>query len=352
MRRLRFGVVLLVVSGVLLGCQDDDGKGNKKLSEELKYPVSPDKPEDLSFSAAEMEDTLSAAEGPLEPYIRAQKTRETEYAKKSFHATTKKVMVAGDSWAFLGCIFGSMGFALHDEKSKLVMHESCLQTSRIGAEARDWESSSEHRRVTRQLKADPSIKVVYLSLGGNDMLSQWKKSTSESEELAMFSAVYDGVLRVANQYLSLRPDIQVVISGYDYPFFRNDTRISMYRKAFRRMQEPLPEQINRGLVRYNRAMVGLEEENPRIQYIHHLGLAHYHEGVCSKGISPGVTLPPDQISSRHDPLAHGGDIREPACGRSYLNLIIDRDSFHMSPRRYLEMARHSIRNVLSKLTLQ
>ena len=88
----------------------------------------------------------------------------------------KTVLVVGDSWAFLTCLHKSLDLAF--KKAGLVdaaVNSNCKLTSVVGAHASDWLSSSQHDLTMIALK-DPSIRVVYISLGGNDVINLWNKN--------------------------------------------------------------------------------------------------------------------------------------------------------------------------------
>lgn len=315
--------------GVLLtGCQSADDKA-------------------ISRQQKELEQLFLSDDGPIKyQKVRAEKTAIYD-ENVPYHEQANRVLVAGDSWAYLTCTFGSVDRALSAAGSKLAADPTCLSTSLIGMEARDWLRSKQHKNLLRALRFETKIKVIYLSLGGNDLIAQWNKEDDDAKILEISKGIAKNVELAAKEYLNLRPDIRIVVTGYDYPFFRTETKNPFFKKLFNQMKQPTTEQINHGLEVFNRTMV--EIQNGRnIFYIHHMGLAHYYDGVCSKGVPARTTRHPADISSLSQPLNTGGINTEPACLSSYLFWpFLGRDSFHMTPRLYYQMAKHSYDNVIS-----
>ncbi len=69
--------------------------------------------------------------------------------------------------------------------------------------------------------AGPDVDVVWLSSGGNDLLlgqlgGGYSRLNTPAQNAAVYAAMQANVQTVVNGILAIRPDIQVVIAGYDY----------------------------------------------------------------------------------------------------------------------------------------
>ncbi len=72
--------------------------------------------------------------------------------------------------------------------------------------------------ITNNINAS-GADIVYLSTGGNDILLSpgWNLSLSPGDEQARANGINANVNTIVNHILNIRPDIQIVIAGYDYP---------------------------------------------------------------------------------------------------------------------------------------
>lgn len=253
-----------------------------------------------------------------------------------------KILIAGDSWAYLPCIFGSFNKALAHSDLTDVEIIKCRPTSKAGMRAEQWLQSTEHSAVLAHLKSDEKkeIKVIYLSLGGNDFVNYWNTSLSAAEEQIVFTKAANELQTITHLYHELRPDIKILISGYDYPRFTSTNKIAQYRKVFSRMGEPAPENINAAIVRFSN-VVSSVADNKNIFYIQHYGLMHYYIGISHAGIAKGETLPPEQISSSNDPNQVGGMIEHQGDIKSYLSVFTLSDAFHLSRYGFFKLAEHT-----------
>ncbi len=264
----------------------------------------------------------------------------------------KTVLVIGDSWAFLTCLHGSLELAF--KKAGLtdsVVNSSCKLTSVVGAHASDWLSSSQHDLTLIALK-DPSVKVVYLSLGGNDVINLWNKNMSPQQLDALVAQLKAKITEIINVYRAVRPDVKFLVSGYDYPRFTPNHPIPDYAEAFESMGSPIPAEINRALVVLSEQFLSLSEL-PNTAFVHHLGLMHYHFGHFEAGVLPKTTKIPSQISKPGERLnTHGGITGLSSDAPAMESLIGENivfDAFHLSKQGYHFMAEHTVEQYLKNL---
>ncbi len=215
------------------------------------------------------------------------------------------VLLSGDSWSFFVCIHGSMNKALKNAGVKEASdNATCEVTTRVGIRAENWLGSTAHK-ATLTVLDEESTRVLYLSLGGNDVLNHWRKSMSPEEAQAVFERVSNQVFEIATLYKKRRPDIKILVSGYDYPRFTENHPVEEYRKAYLQMESPSPFEANTAIVRFSEVMAA-KAAAAGVSYIQHYGLTHYYFGNSEQGLEPYLTLNPDQISTPDAPNRAGG----------------------------------------------
>ncbi len=216
--------------------------------------------------------------------------------------------------------------------------------------AEDWFDSSFHK-ATKVALEDPTVKVLYLSLGGNDFLSLWNNKLSPADESKLFNTIAANVADVIQQYHELRPDIKIILSGYDYPRFIPNHPIAEYKEAFENMGQPTPLELNSAILRYSEVVSkGVDQKSSF--YIHHYGLMHYYFGNPEMGLQKLTSAPPENISSPSDPIEHGGVPSLQSDPSALLKLdmagIEIVDAFHLSRTAYGYLADHTVSHYLKK----
>ncbi len=275
------------------------------------------------------------------------------------------ILVVGDSWAHLVCSNYSIPAVLrskglnkwtsnyHPDNKIHIAGCGKQGTVRIGAVTEEFLPSSKlGQRVSLILKNDPSIKIVYLSIGGNDMFWYWDKEMTLDEGQSVFEDAYRNTKIIIEEMLSIRPDIKILISGYDYPNFTNKTdwnKIPLYRKFYNDMKQPSVEELNSALEDFTIKMQGLANGD-NVAYIHHLGLMLHYFGSPEHDIKK-QTLPLPEISDgkfKTLSVPKGNKIPTPinalAKGRVIFDLFID--PFHLSSRGYFLLVEHSFEIIL------
>ena len=261
------------------------------------------------------------------------------------------VLVAGDSWALFTCVHKSLDQALSKAGIKNAKtNATCPATSDAGARAESWKQSTYHQNVLRALK-DPTVKVLYFSLGGNDVINYWNKNLSDSQTEQVILRTRNYISEILTLYHNERPDIKILVSGYDFPRFTADHPILAYRRMYEDMGLPTPLELNRALVKLSESFNALNELN-QTRYIHHLGVSHYHFGNKEMGLLPKSTRTPSEISKPGQVTnTWGGDLRYQADVKAmqvytdgdYIGVV---DAFHLSKEGYLYLAEHSVEQYL------
>lgn len=219
----------------------------------------------------------------------------------------------------------------------------------MGMRADQWLGSGFDRRLTRYLKNDSRIKYVYLSLGGNDMMKNWNTKFTPEQEDQLYKKTYDIIEQIIQKYTKLRPDVKIILSGYDYGRLTERNLISLYTTIYLGMQKPTPEQVNNQLIRFSQALQPLANGR-NIFFIHHLGLSHYYDGVPEHGLPCRQTMSPDEISSQAFVMNVGGKRQLPNCSKSMINWFgLSRDAIHLSSKNYYYVMKHTYDNVIKHI---
>lgn len=263
-----------------------------------------------------------------------------------------KILIVGDSWASFPCVYNSMGKMIRDVDADIVEDNRCLRTTKLGVAGFEWIGSKQDLKVIEFLKTTPRLKYLYLSMGGNDLMAEWNKDFTAEQEQEIYQRINVTVQKIMDRYLAVRPDLKIILSGYDHPNFKPGHPFPLYRKIFERMRQPTPARLNPALAGLARSMMTLADGR-NIFYIQHMGIAHYYDGVPEWGLKEEKTLSPDQISTWENPGAMGGDITLPSSKKSMINwLFIIRDAFHLNTRMYRKVMHHTYNNVLSRVIEQ
>lgn len=156
--------------------------------------------------------------------------------------------------------------------------------------------------------AGPDVDVVWLSSGGNDLLlgalgGGYSRLNTPAQNAAVYSAMANNVQTVVNHILSIRPDIQIVIAGYDYINVWDGPDSSLN-----------PLRLNLGLIKSGNTGVDLlqnadlnqafkdagaltkaiADSNRRVHYIDNFGINNTTAGYSGYfGSVPATSYPPE-----------------------------------------------------------
>jgi len=265
-------------------------------------------------------------------------------AMTSCKEDVKTVVVSGDSWSFFVCVDKSIEASFAKAGlSKARVNSTCTITTRVGKRAENW-LGSDFDKATQVALVDARVKVLYLSLGGNDLMNDWNKNMSASERKAVLDTIALRVRAVIEKYQRQRPDIKILLSGYDFPRFIPNHPIKEYKEAFEAMGSPTPAELNSVLLEFSSTMAGLADQR-NVFYIQHYGLMHYYYGNREEGLAAFQTLPPEQISSVAHPEQTGGDPNFQSDPSAMLSIAGENgivDAFHLSKSGYEKLADHAV----------
>ena len=221
--------------------------------------------------------------------------------------TEDRVLVVGDSWSAytvgydsLNASFASFG---HSE-----MRAIGSTTAISGSTAADWTTSSYQQRIVNALNVNPDIEVIHLTIGGNDFFAGWSVSMGASAETALFDEIADDVENVIDFIKAQDPDLQVLLSTYDYPNFDEMLAANpFYGFLLAAMGFPTPLELNTAAIRGQRQIGKRLVGADRVHVIHHFGLLHFLRGYANLGIAPRALPKPRQWGKGGKTPIAGGD---------------------------------------------
>ena len=191
---------------------------------------------------------------------------------------TPRILLVGDSWA--GFMWGFHSFsAVLPDYGLGQYEEKGLRTAIMGAKADDYISPARLQALTDELTAYPTLDIVHVLLGGNDLLfgnsqyGRWQPYLTPEEEAERSGYVAECIATVVDHVLAVRPDIKVALCGYDY--------------ANHTISGSTIEEANLALTRMEWLKLELADETERCFYVHNFGLMEHHYGI------PGVYEPGD-----------------------------------------------------------
>lgn len=200
-------------------------------------------------------------------------------------------------------------------------------TAIAGSTASVWADPGVFNIIRNEILNNPSIEVVVLVIGGNDLLAGkfnngWHAGMTSQEETVLFNKIENDIRTIINGIKDASPGISVVICGYDYLNFVHSIFDPGTWLMWDNLGQPTPAQINGAVIKLEQRKVNIANNDPDVYYVHNLGLMHRkygYEGFFGANISPlpGNTPPnyspfpggfPEFPSSKN---ALGGDGSDP-----------------------------------------
>lgn len=270
----------------------------------------------------------------------------------------KKVLIAGDSWAqymsddgTYNKIFDKFGHADKDLVGPSLGSNpgpgyTGTEYAISGSEARQWANRANYPWITNVINAitaNPTIETVILSIGGNDILAAksgggWYKNMDldvPGSEAALFATIKANTFVIINDILAAHPNVEIVLSSYDYPNFNTGVFCFVYACPKR---NDLSRNATSDLItdaELNQMMITVETERitwlalePRLKFANAIGLSHYYYG---DGVSAAGTLPLPQQTPPYNANFYGGNKLRPAIRANFRNTA---DPIHLSAAAY------------------
>jgi hypothetical protein len=209
------------------------------------------------------------------------------------HAAPGGLLLIGDSWADqqFGDQSHSMVFATLGFGQVQVFGAATVES---GSTAAEW-AAPDRLAIIGQALTDPAIEIVQLSVGGNDFLDAWNADLDPAAQAALFAAIRADVETIVESILATRPDVEVLLSFYDYPNFV-DTLGGIIGALFcaplwNSMEQPTPLELNTAASALEQSLLDLAA-HPRVFHVSHFGQMQSLFGFPGMGIDPGDLQPP------------------------------------------------------------
>jgi hypothetical protein len=264
-----------------------------------------------------------------------------------------KVLLVGDSWAFFMTVDGTINNVFekwgHSDKT----FYSNITIAENGAETDDFLTAAKQDEIVARLNEFPSIEVVHLSIGGNDVLGDWHISFTPQQNDSLKAVVADRLFQVIDFIKSIKPNIRVVWSGYVYPNFEEVIESAApfqsshpFYGTWQGMGFPTFLQINSLLNEFSTDVETFADSDPRVDFFKIPGLMQYTHGQTSPlGVAPGGSYP-----AYTQPMPYG-DPSYPSPRTSMRDYGLTRDCFHLSPRGYFDLIEYQTRKFYHKFLM-
>jgi lysophospholipase L1-like esterase len=263
-----------------------------------------------------------------------------------------KILLVGDSWAYFMGVDQTINTAFRYWGHSNYRYITNSIVSENGARTNDFLKPEKQNEIQRLLDENPSIKAVHLSLGGNDVLGEWKKSFTQAQTDSLKDEVFQRLLEVITFIKSARPGITVLWSGYVYTNFEEIISTSglgsnhPFYNTWQKMEFPSNIEINTILNDFSDIMEIYVASDPQLKFVIATGLMQYTFGQGSPlGVAPGGTYP-----AYSAPLPYGYP-NYPSPRNSMRDYPFAKDCFHLSPKGYLDLIQYHTQKFYHKFLM-
>ena len=264
-------------------------------------------------------------------------------------AEIPRILLVGDSWTGFLLAFRSFKQVLPEYPGLDRWIEVGNRTAVMGSRGFELHDSLYLNTLTDELTRFPNIDVVVMTLGGNDFMRGlpnvlpwnpgrtvswyhwWRENTdgnpaTDWDADLLFNRMKSDIAYIVDYMLAIRPDIRVVIVGYDYgarPPKPGDTYSV--------------EEQHLALLEMELRKREIAEERDRVEYVLNFGMMQYTYGIpeASPPIAPGMVPYPGEAPA-WDPWPGGLPQY-----LSPLSAYIDQD-IHLTADGYAVVARRAI----------
>ncbi len=210
-------------------------------------------------------------------------------------AQTARVLIVGDSWAEEMWLDGSheVIFAVNGASEISAIGGD---TTISGSTAAEWATPDFLQLITDALAANPQIDIVQLTVGGNDFLDAWSINLPPMQVDLIKAQILEHLQVIVAHILEQDPRLDVLLSFYDYPNFR-DTRSGLIwlfacSGLWNDLGQPDATQLNTAAIDFVDTYAELAIAHPRVFQVRHFGVTQREFGI--DGIPAGsLVLPGD-----------------------------------------------------------
>lgn len=166
--------------------------------------------------------------------------------------TAYEVVAFGDSWAYLAAP------AIQRQFSKRLRFDIRVANKGVpGSTAEQWATNSSYLPSV----VSDETKIVWLSISGNDVMQNYIKNQTEG----MWDRIDKNVRVIISSLHSVRPDIKVVMSGYDLVnFVQSKDCIATAITIFHGLGQ---DEINRIFIRIGDVQNAIANSMPNVSYV-------------------------------------------------------------------------------------
>ncbi|MCS6933852.1 MAG: GDSL-type esterase/lipase family protein [Chitinophagales bacterium] len=256
-----------------------------------------------------------------------------------------RVMLLGDSWTHIMWnnltyrdVFHQFGFADWLEQGQ--------NTAIGGTTAHYWAQPNNLSVIVNHLQQNTDIQIVVLSIGGNDMLAGingpipgWHTGLSAADETTLLNQIEANMQTIINAIKNVRPDIEIVFSGYDYinlveTIANNQSAALLWLN----LGQPTPYQLNMAFSRLEQRKINIANNDPRVYYVNAMGLMQHIYGYPN--IFPPYSVPaPGLLPPGYAPFP-GGDPNFPTPPVALA--LNGTDAVHLSDEGYRHLVVHQM----------
>jgi len=207
-----------------------------------------------------------------------------------------KILVVGDSWAAFMNNDGTITNALRRWGHSDKRHLSNAIVAENGSETNDFLEASKQTEIQSLLLANPTIEVVHLSIGGNDVMGDWDVTFTQAATDTLEAQVTVRLNAIIDFIKSVRPNIRIVWSGYVYPNFgevigilnQNAQTAHPFYDTWSGMGFPTFLQINSILNSFSATVEAYAAVDPQVDFVKCTGvLQHVFGQPTPLGVAPG-----------------------------------------------------------------
>ncbi len=249
-----------------------------------------------------------------------------------------RVLLVGDSWTGFMWAFRTFKEIFLETPGLENIREIGSHTAIMGARAFEFypEEYNYIQNVIVDLNKYPTIDIVVLTIGGNDIL----RGTPQSERLSCevladpertqqaINTVLFYIEGIIDQILAVRPDIRIALCGYTFAG-RDRGGCSICTQQG-------------GFTQFELAKKQLADSKDRVYYVHNLGLMQYHFGTAEPTNLPPYSVPYPGNYPTYDPFP-GGD----PCSLVHPSALFDGD-IHLSQAGYKILAQRCMAEFISQ----
>lgn len=266
----------------------------------------------------------------------------------------ERILLVGDSWAFFMFTDGTINTVLDQWGHSNINFFTNGTLSENGAETDDFLTATKQDEIQAQLDAKPSIDVVHLSIGGNDVLGSWNINFTPAQTDSLKDTVMLRLIAIVDFIKQARPGINIVWSGYCYPNFEEVIEDAApfqsshpFYGTWEGMGFPTHDLLNEILNDFSAQVEDYANTDPDIDFISATGLMQYTEGqIAPLGVAPGGTYPAYSVT------LPAGDYLYPTPKTAMRDYGIVRDCFHLSQKGYRDLFSYNTQKFYHKFFMR